>query len=294
MSEEPDTTPEEFREQPGDREPDPEAGEPAADAEAEPVEEPEAEAEPEGEAEPEPAAAEAGEGAEAEAEPEGEEEPAKPKKDWRDRQIIKARAAEKKEREEKAALAAENEELKRRLAGGEEGAVLTDAERARIRTEAVQEVERKAYFTKINDASESMFEAGQKAFPKTWEKRVADAAEVFSDEIRAKPEFLEAVTELDNPAAVYHELAGDPDLMESVLNMAPHKMGMELAKLSAKLAATPAPKPVSRAPAPIKPLDKPSMQERSLEDLANDPSPGAMAEFDRRMAVEEGKRVGRR
>lgn len=291
MSEEPDTTPEEFREQPGDREPDPDTNDVAAEGEEEPAGDPEAEPEPEGEPEPEPAAAEVAEGEEGEAEPEGEEEPAKPAKNWKDRQIIKLRQKEKKDAEDRAALAAENAELKAKLTEGAEGTLLTDAERAKIRAEAVKDVETRGYFKRINEASDAMFIAGQAAFPKTWEKRVADAKEVFSDEIRAKPEFLEAITELDNSAAVYHELAGDPDEMERVLELPSHKMGMELAKLSAKLAAKPAPKPVSRAPAPIKPLDKPTMQERSIEDLANDPSPGAMKEFDRRMALEERKRA---
>ena len=280
MSEDPDITPEEFREQPGDREPE---GEPAAEADPADLPAPEPEPEPEPEGEPEPIAAEA--------DPEGEPEPEKPKKDWRDRQIIKARQAEKANAERAAALAKENEELKARLTeGSPEGTVLTAAERERIRQEAIQEVQIKERFQKINDGSEAMFEAGLKGFPKTWEERVKNAAEIFSDEMRAKPEFLETLTDLDNSAAVYHELAGDPDKMEAVLNMPPHKMGAELARMSAKLSSAPAPKPISRAPAPIRPLDGPSVQERSLDDLANDPSPAAMKELDRRMEAEERKR----
>ena len=145
------------------------------------------------------------------------------------------------------------------------------------------EVRNQERFTKINQGADAMFEAGAKAFPKTWGKRVADAADVFSDEIRAKPEFLEAVTELDNAAAVYHELAGDPDKMEEVLNLPPHKMGMELARLSAKL-STPAPKAISRAPAPIRPLDRPAQEPKNLDDPNL-----SMDEFDRMMRAEEDK-----
>lgn len=272
-----------FVEQPGDREPEEGA---APEPEPEVATEPEPEAEPE--AEPEPAAAEA--------EEEGEDEPAPaPRKDWRDRQIIKARAAEKAEREKAAALAKENEELKARIAGdGGEATVLTDAERAKIRSEAAAEIRTEQRFKTINERCDAMFDAGAKAFPKTWESSVAAAGEVFGEELRARPDFLEAVTDLDNAAAVYHDLASDPDKMEAVLNLPPHKMGMELARISAKLTQAPKPKPISKVPAPIKPLDGPSLQERSLEDLANDSSPAAMKEFDRRMAAEEAKRYGAR
>lgn len=286
-----EATPPEFVEQPGDREPEGEA--PAGDG-VDPADLPPPQRAP-AEPEPEPAPEREGEpvAAESEGDPEGEgdPEPEKPKKDWRDRQIIKARQAERDARAEAAAATQRAKELEAQIAGGAEGAtVLTPAERDKIRAEAIQEVQQQSRFQRINDNSEAMFEAGTKAFPKTWESRVKDAAEIFSDEMRAKPEFLETITDLDNSAAVYHELAGDPDKMEAVLNMPPHKMGVELARISAKLSSAPAPRPVSRAPAPIRPLDGPSVQERSLEDLANDQSPAAMKEFDRRMALEEEKR----
>jgi hypothetical protein len=282
-----DDTPEEFREQPGDREPEPEAEaalelEPEAEAEAEAEEEPEAEAEPaaaaEGEEDPEPE--------------EPAEEGSTPKKNWKDRQIIKLRTKEREDAAERERLRKENEELRAAAAAGEEGGtVLTAAEREKIRAEAADDIRRENYVKKLNQSADAMFDAGMKAFPKTWEARVKDVGEVFADEIRARPEFLEAVTDLENGAAVYHELAGDPDEMERVLELPPHKMGMELAKLSAKLSAAPKPKPISRAPPPITPLAKPGVQDRSLDDLANDPSPAAQAEFNRRMDVEERKKA---
>lgn len=271
-----------FIEQPGDREEEP-AGDPPPAAEEEPP--------AEGEEEPPAAEGEEEEPPAAEAEEEAEGEAPAPRKDWRDRQIIKARKAEKEANERATALAAENAELRAAQGAEGEGAVLTDAERKRIRDEAAIEIRTEQRFKTINERCDAMFDAGAKAFPKTWETSVVAAGEVFGEEMRARPDFLEAVTDLDNAAAVYHDLASDPDKMEEVLNLAPHKMGMELAKISARLAQAPRPKPISRVPAPITPLDGPTLQERSMEDLANDPSDAAMREFDRRMAADEAKRA---
>lgn len=274
-----DDTPEEFREQPGDREPEPDAGEEAAE---EAVEEPEPEAEAE---EEEPAE-------EPEAAADGETEAASeaPKKDWRDRQIAKLRDQQRQREEElaEAKRRAEAAEALLALPPEERNASLTEAQREAIRKEEAEKLEQKAYYTRINQNLETMYDAGKAAFASTWETRVKQAAEVFSDELRSRPDFLEAVTELPNAAAVYHELAGDPDKMEAVLKLPPHKMGIELANLSAKV-AKPASKPVSKVPAPIKPLDVRGA-ERTLEELLNDPN-ASMAEIDRRMNAEEAKRA---
>lgn len=279
-----DDTPEEFREQPGDREPDPEAPpepEPApegdADAEGDPPEGEEGEGDPpEGEAAPE-----------GEEPPEGEAPPQK--KDWKDRQIAKLR-------EREAARDAELAEAKRRAdaaeallaaAPEERDAATVEQTREAIRREEAAKLEEAAYYKRINSGLEAMDEAGKKGFAATWDARITQAREVFRDELVARPDFLEAVTDLPNAAAVYHELAGDPDKMEALLAMKPHKMGMELAQMSAKLAKPPA-RQVSRVPAPITPIGR-GGGERTLEELLNDPN-ADMAEIDRRMAAEEKKR----
>ncbi len=73
--------------------------------------------------------------------------------------------------------------------------------------------------------------------------------------------------------------------------MPAHKMAMEITKLSMKLAVAPKPAPISKLPPPIAPLDKPPVQGRTLEELADDPSPAAQAEFNRRMDAEDEKRA---
>lgn len=272
-----------FIEQPGDREPEPEAEAAAPEPEAE---EPEAEAtaeeEPEAAEEPAAEAAEAGEG---EA---GEEEPPARKTTWKDKQIAKRNKelAETRELLKASEARAKALEALTEAPDDEQAAARQNMTKEDLRKEVEKEVRQEAYYQKINTAADAMFDAGAKAFPKSWNSRVSEAADALRDEIAGRPDFLEVVTSLDNGAAVYHDLAGDLDRMEAVLAMPAHKMALELAKVSTKLSAIKT-TPISRVPAPIKPLDKPSIEEKSLEDLANDPTPAGMAAFEKKMRAEE-------
>lgn len=300
MAEDADTIevviPDEFQEQPGDREGDADTGG-ETQAAAEAGDDTQA---GEGGGEDTLGGAEGGddtqtaaEGADAET---GGDPPAEGRKrDWKDRQIEKLRgreataAQELKEAKDRAAAA----EALLAAAPEERAGVLEEQTRERIRKEESEKVRQEAYYKGINAGLEKMDAAGKVAFKDTWDDRIAQARDAFREDLVARPDFLEAVTDLPNSAAVYHELAGDPDKFEAMLALPPHKMGMELARLSDKL-AKPAPRQVSRAPAPIVPLNR-GGGERSLEDLANDPNTD-MAEFDRRMSAEEKKReaAGRR
>lgn len=277
-----DETPEEFREQPGDREPEAEvevAAEPEPEPEAEEVEE-----EPEPEPEPEVEEVEA-------SEPEPDPEPAK--KDWRDRQIAKLRDREKADKDALADAVRRAEAAEALLAATpeERESGLTAAERDKIRKEEAGKLEKAAWNKRVGGALDAMYEAGAKAFGKTWETRVAETAEVFSDQLRAREDFLEALSDLPNSHTVYNDLMGDPDKLEGVLGMPAHKMGMELARLSDKL-AKPVARTVSKVPPPIRPIDR-GGQEPDIEALASDPSPAAQEAFFRRMDAEERKRAAK-
>jgi hypothetical protein len=271
-----------FVEQPGDREPEGEAPEPEAGTEPEPEAEPEEEApaeEPEASAEPEAES-------EPEAEPEAEPEPAPKKPSWKDRQIIKLRQQLKEKDTELAKVRTPTPEP-----APEGEAAPPQPDREQVKAEVRAEMEREQRFKTINQRSDAMYDAGAKDFPKTWTARVNEAAEALGQEIVDRPEFLETLTELPNAAAVYHELAGDLDNMERVLALPAAKMGLELAQMSAKL-ATPKPKPAaqSKAPAPIRPIERPAQDELALDDpnLTQD-------EFNRRMdRLEEAKFAARR
>lgn len=278
-----DDTPEEFREQEGDREPEPEAAaepEPEAEEDDEGDPEPEAEGDPEPEPEPED---------EPEGEPEASAEPPQ-KKDWRDRQIAKLRERERAKDEELAEAKRRAEAAEALLAATpeEREAGAGDKTKEEIRRQVAEEVRQEEFFKRLNTGLVAMDEAGKKAFAGTWDGRIAAAAELFGEEMRNRPDMLEAITDLPNAAVVYHELAGDLDKLEALIQMPAHKMGMELAKLSQALSKPPA-KPVSKVPKPITPLTR-SGGERTLEELMNDPN-ADMAEIDRRMAAEEKKRI---
>ncbi len=272
-----------FAEQPGDREeePDEDPGEGRVELDPADVEgdaDPDPEPEGEGDPDPEPAAA---------AEGEEEDEPAPDtRKDWRDRQIIKKNERIKQAEERAAAAEAKAAALEALYAKpeaerGEGEAAIT---RDEARKEALEVVRREQYFEKLNTSAEAMYEAGQKAFPKTWAARVQAAGEVFSDEMRTRPDFIEAVTGLDNSAAVYHHLAGDPDKMEALLRMPPVKLGMELSEISRTVAAKPVTR-VSKVPPPIVPLERTTVTELPLEDPRV-----SQEEFNRRMDAEEERR----
>lgn len=69
-----------------------------------------------------------------------------------------------------------------------------------------------------------------------------------------QPDFLEAVTSMDKPAAVLYALAADLDGAARIMSLPPVLQGRELERLAQK-AAAPKSQPVSQAPAPIAPVD---------------------------------------
>lgn len=278
-----DDVPEHFREQPGDREPEPEA-ETAAEAEDDGTEE----GTDDGEHIEEEA--DSTDDVPAEATVEAQDNPPQ-KKDWRDRQIAKLREKEKAREAELEELRKEAETAKALLAASQEEreAGTLEQTREQIRREEAEKVRAEEYTKRLNKGLEDMDAAGKQAFGAEWDTRIVQAAELFGQELAKRPDILEALTDLPNSAAVYHELAGDLDKMEALIGMPAYKMGAELARMSDRLGAPkPAPK-VSKAPKPIKPISTEGV-ERDLDSLINDPN-ASMEEINRRMAAEEKKRA---
>jgi chromosome segregation ATPase len=89
---------------------------------------------------------------------------------------------------------------------------------------------------------------GTKAFP--------DFAQSVSNlqMVGATPQFWELATESDAAAKLLHHLGQDLDEASRIASLPPVQMARELTKLEFKLAQAPAPKPVSKAPAPITPI----------------------------------------
>lgn len=193
-------------------------------------------------------------------------EPAKPDKtkpplDWKERRRIeetnKRRAAEAR------AEAAEAELAKLRSAtpaATSEAPKPTPAatltpEQAKAAAKAELEAEHRA--REFEAATGRILEDGQKNIP-DFEAARQEMVANFGDQLNARPDFFEALIGDDVPNAhdVFYTLAKDPEQTEKLLSMPPLRMAKEIARLSEKLAkpATPEPKPISKAPAPVKPV----------------------------------------
>jgi hypothetical protein len=110
--------------------------------------------------------------------------------------------------------------------------------------------------------------AAQREFERARDKTLAAGSQKFGDPAflaacntlaslgaNEIPAFMQAVTDLDSGADVLQHLGTHPEIAARVMAMPPVRMAMELARLEARV-TTPAPaKPLSRAPAPIAPLE---------------------------------------
>jgi hypothetical protein len=265
----------------------PEVEEVEEEAEPEVDPDPEAETPPEGQEEP----------PEASDEESGEENQKPRRKDWRDRLLEKRKRESDDAKREAAEAKAETARLRELYAKpeGERTAGEQEEIRRSIRKEVEQEVRQEQRVKEIDRAADKLFDDGAAQVSKTWATRVTAAAEIFGEQIAQRPDFLETVTDLDNGPAVYHELAGDPDKMDSILAMPPHRMAVALTKLSdeVKAKAKAPPRQISRAPAPITRLERPVTVEKSLEDMLNDPR-ASMEEINRRMDEQDEARASAR
>jgi flagellar biosynthesis GTPase FlhF len=126
---------------------------------------------------------------------------------------------------------------------------IRNQERERIRREEQQKLEAERF----NEACNRTFEAGVSAYGNDFEHARDTLVNALGDQIQKRPEFLEAITDLDNGHQVFYELGRHPEDAERILRLPHTKMVIELAKLSAG-AAKPAPKPISKAPAPVAPV----------------------------------------
>ena len=116
----------------------------------------------------------------------------------------------------------------------------------------------------FNDACNDVYDKGMTAYPD-----FQDAINTYGMLGGLKRELIEASLATDNPAKVLYELAKDPDQAEKIMAMTPAKMGVAIAKLErapAKVAS------VSKAPAPIKPIEGSTKAEA-------DPSKMSMTEW---------------
>lgn len=129
------------------------------------------------------------------------------------------------------------------------------AARTYTQAEVQEEARRIASLQTLNTKCETLFNDGAKKHGDAWKAQVDAAGQAFGADLRQRGDFFQALTDLPNGADVYHQLTGDLDHFAEVLAMGPVQLGMELAGLSAKANAKPKGPAVSRAPAPIEPID---------------------------------------
>ena len=131
----------------------------------------------------------------------------------------------------------------------------------------------------FNQACDAIYEQGKAEF--------ADFDEAVSNlgVLGVQPDFIRAVASFDKPAALLHALASDLDAAERILAMPPVQQGRELERLAHKAAAPKAP-PVSKAPAPIAPVD-------GTASVETDPNKMSMDEWVKWRESQVSKRKGR-
>lgn len=201
----------------------------------------------------------------AEAAPEGDPEPepdAKPKRnDWREARI--------------AEMARKNGDLQRRLdaalsvTGAETRSGADDAPKTyteeevdrRARTRA-EEIAHQAVLTK---ACNDLFAKGVETHKDGFVEARDSLVNAFGDTLEARPDFLEALTELPNGHEVFFALAKDLDHAAEVLSLPSAKMGLRLAQLSADVGKT-KPRQLSNAPAPITPVRGAAHAQLDIDD----------------------------
>jgi pyruvate/2-oxoglutarate dehydrogenase complex dihydrolipoamide acyltransferase (E2) component len=131
-----------------------------------------------------------------------------------------------------------------------------------VRTLAQQEAARMVAEQRFNESCNKVHAEGVKEFPDF------DASNRNLQMLGASREFYELATSADAGHKLLHHLGQEQNLDEAerILRLPPVQMARELTKLEYKLSQPPAPKPVSKAPEPIKPIGAGGIAPNGLSD----------------------------
>ena len=129
-----------------------------------------------------------------------------------------------------------------------------------VHTLARQEAQKMLAEQTFNDTCNRVYAAGKAEFP-DFDNAVANLQMVGVNR-----DFLELATTSDAGAKLIHHLGGDLDEAARIASLPPVQMARELTRLEYKLAQAPAPKPVSKAPAPITPIGSGGVADGGLRD----------------------------
>lgn len=209
--------------------------------------------------------------------PEGKEKPAL---DWRERRRIEETNKRREAEAKLAAAMAELDVLKKGSSPNPDSPAESDRsismEEARRLAKAELEAEQSA--ARFREATGRVLQNGIQSIPDFEEAR-QEMVRNFGEQLNARPDFFEAITDPDIPNGheIFYALARDPEQTERLLRMPPVKMAIEIAKLSEKV-AKPAVKAISRAPAPVRPVAGSTQASTRLDD-PNTPQDAWAKEF---------------
>lgn len=121
----------------------------------------------------------------------------------------------------------------------------------------------------INQKANEIYGQGVKTYGRVeFDESVKAVNETFGQQM---PVIIDTLTEIDNAEKLIQHLADNPDVADQIALLPPHKLGAALAREAAKLSA-PRPKPVSKAPPPVRPITQTSSgtQETDVEKMSMD------------------------
>lgn len=147
----------------------------------------------------------------------------------------------------------------------------TETRDEQIEREIQQRAAQMAAADRVNKAANDVYNEGVKQFGRQeFDSAVQAMNESFGQQTSL---VIETLVDLPNAEKVIQHLSLNPDVMDDLASLPPHRLGAALAKEAAKLA--PKPKAVSKAPKPITPISTANaaepevdMEHMSMEQLA--------------------------
>jgi hypothetical protein len=184
------------------------------------------------------------------------EKPASPAVDWRERRIAQLTAQLHAEKNKNASAGAKQEDPAAGTTVQRAGESVADFE-ARV----ASEVEARTQLNEFNRACNEAADVGRKTFGEAqFNGRIAELTKLVNgqdvNEVQRYNTFISAALETGEAPKIIHALGGDLNEASRIMALPPVKMGIELAKLAAKI-ETPVAEggdAVTRAPKPITPI----------------------------------------
>lgn len=110
---------------------------------------------------------------------------------------------------------------------------------------------------RITEKANDIARDGEKRFGGEFQQAlqavVEEAGALFDR--RGKPTAIgDAILDSEDPAALLHHLGKNPDLAAELQDLSPARLGRRIGQIEAQMASKPAPPPVSKAPAPVRPI----------------------------------------